>query len=768
MTKKGLANHIGLFLALAVACAAVLLFCRQNSYAENPSGGSAESDETVLSDDLPYEQQRQTIGEEKSSYLWQSADAGILGSYPNVGWYAGYQFTFRESGMITELCGFFNNEKYRVDLYGSDYGLLASADIESRGNWNCVSIKPVEVEKNRDYYVAAKVESGSTYFKYQCCDPSLLPRESGGAEIRAGIKQDSNRSFGAGIKRYNYLVFGLVDVKYSHGKGLIVPASGNSRPVINGIEPSGVISNNRPILAVRTNRNTICKYDTSKKNYADLRYKFSKTGGLNHTKKLGTRTDGKYVYYARCIDGNGYKSYASKISFTVKNGSSADTEPPVISGLKPSGTVGGGSVTISVVTDEDANCKFSNKNRFYDSLSNSFASTGKKNHSAQTGPLNNGDYIYYVRCKDKAGNANISSSRIEFKVSGSGGDTTPPTISSVAVEPKSGSDTAVFTITAKVSDNTGVSSVKAEIQKPKGTAVTVFTLKDDGKGGDGAAGDGIYGVRLTSKSGGNGTYYVKVTAADAFSNTSVSDGSLTFNITGAGDGEGGDLPDECEIISRKGSGQDKIDIVIVPCNYGTDMASFESEARKQASQFLGFSPISENRDKFNICFIKKTGFVCESDLCNNFKGDISRFKNLSAKCGADATVVLAKGAVGASGCASHADNLCFVMSGVEGTMAHEASHVLFGLGDEYVYDSGGSVSNAWCGSGGQLLYNVPNCDVSGCSKWKALSGTSCLQGCSCGNNYRSAAKCPMNIQWEALDFCPVCSKYITDYLKNYK
>lgn len=108
----------------------------------------------------------------------------------------------------------------------------------------------------------------------------------------------------------------------------------------------------------------------------------------------------------------------------------ADTTPPTVSSLLPSGTLPQGttSTTISVVTNETATCKYSNTDQAYSSMPSSFSTANGTSHSATKSGVSNGTaYTVYVRCSDVAGNANVSSSTISFSVaSAPAADTTAP------------------------------------------------------------------------------------------------------------------------------------------------------------------------------------------------------------------------------------------------------------------------------------------------------------------------------------------------------
>ena len=100
------------------------------------------------------------------------------------------------------------------------------------------------------------------------------------------MKQELGQPFGDKVSRYAYLSFGLVDVKLNEGKSLIVLHAASTRPAISDPQPTGTISNNKPLMSVHTNRNATCRYDKALKNYADMLYAFTKTGGTTHTKRL--------------------------------------------------------------------------------------------------------------------------------------------------------------------------------------------------------------------------------------------------------------------------------------------------------------------------------------------------------------------------------------------------------------------------------------------------------------------------------------------------
>lgn len=114
----------------------------------------------------------------------------------------------------------------------------------------------------------------------------------------------------------------------------------------------------------------------------------------------------------------------------------SDTAAPVISNAAPaSGTAlaaGTTETTVSVTTNENATCKYSqNSGTAYAAMTNTFSTTGTTSHSfAATGLANSASYAYFVRCQDAAGNANTGDAMISFSVAAPVVTTTPSVSSS--------------------------------------------------------------------------------------------------------------------------------------------------------------------------------------------------------------------------------------------------------------------------------------------------------------------------------------------------
>lgn len=109
----------------------------------------------------------------------------------------------------------------------------------------------------------------------------------------------------------------------------------------------------------------------------------------------------------------------------------SDTTPPVRSGGSPTGSLNSGTTqtTLKVTTNESATCKYgTTAGTAYSSMTGSFSTTDKLNHSASvTGLADGKSYVYYVRCQDTAGNVDTDDYQITFSIASAQADKTPPT-----------------------------------------------------------------------------------------------------------------------------------------------------------------------------------------------------------------------------------------------------------------------------------------------------------------------------------------------------
>lgn len=92
-----------------------------------------------------------------------------------------------------------------------------------------------------------------------------------------------------------------------------------------------------------------------------------------------------------------------------------DGIPPAISNVSPSGTVSGQSVTISAMTDENAECRYSSADKAYELMENSLGSSASTIHQSTIG-LGDTTYTFYIRCNDTNGNIMQNSAMTTFTI----------------------------------------------------------------------------------------------------------------------------------------------------------------------------------------------------------------------------------------------------------------------------------------------------------------------------------------------------------------
>ena len=161
---------------------------------------------------------------------------------------------------------------------------------------------------------------------------------------------------------------------------------------------------------------------------------------------LSTATAGALVYYTKdnslptqsstlcgnschfsLIQSTTLRAKAFKTGMTESDEASAtftiggDTTPPVRSSGVPTGTLPSGTIqaTMQVTTNKNANCRYSaTAGVQYQSMTNTFSTTGGSSHSTLLTGLSNGNsYTRFIRCKDTSGNENPDDYAIAFSVS---------------------------------------------------------------------------------------------------------------------------------------------------------------------------------------------------------------------------------------------------------------------------------------------------------------------------------------------------------------
>ncbi len=94
-----------------------------------------------------------------------------------------------------------------------------------------------------------------------------------------------------------------------------------------------------------------------------------------------------------------------------------DTTPPVITNTTAASHPCTSSVSMTLTTNEAATCRYDTSDMDYDSMGNTFSTTGGTSHAQSiTVSCDNSYGPYYCRCEDGSGNKNTSSTGVSFSV----------------------------------------------------------------------------------------------------------------------------------------------------------------------------------------------------------------------------------------------------------------------------------------------------------------------------------------------------------------
>jgi hypothetical protein len=157
--------------------------------------------------------------------------------------------------------------------------------------------------------------------------------------------------------------------------------------------------------------------------------------------------EGTVYWRASSIDDVGNES-----SFPTADSFIVDVTPPSITGVGPSATQSNTTVTLIVITNENANVRWSTSNVGYAAMANQFTNgEGTTSHSTSVTATNGVSNTFYVNASDTLGNQMTTAVAITFYVDTSASDTTPPNI--ISVGPSGTLTTTSVTLTAITDEN---------------------------------------------------------------------------------------------------------------------------------------------------------------------------------------------------------------------------------------------------------------------------------------------------------------------------
>jgi hypothetical protein len=178
------------------------------------------------------------------------------------------------------------------------------------------------------------------------------------------------------------------------------------------------------VWGINTNELSQCKFDTEMNSFDDMAYDFGAGNYVyNHTtmfnlpdpshgQSQGLNWTGKVTFYVKCKDTHGNEApVGSFFSVDMCVNQGKDTTPPAILTTTPitNSIISFNSTQqeINVVTNEPADCKWSDNNLVYSQMENSmncsnyFQAEGNLNSCNAIVPANLSTNTFYIRCEDQ-------------------------------------------------------------------------------------------------------------------------------------------------------------------------------------------------------------------------------------------------------------------------------------------------------------------------------------------------------------------------------
>ena len=201
--------------------------------------------------------------------------------------------------------------------------------------------------------------------------------------------------------------------------------------------------------------------------------------------------DGTNYNYSICGTDNAGNVQSNATCMSASATATTDSTAPIVTAISSSAS--GSNVTLSVVTNEVAICRFATSNLDYSSMT-SITNSNSTSHSVSITYNSTTSGTYYVRCRDSAGNAMTSSNSTPFSITISAGAPTPPTQGpspslpvavitptlSVLVVGNCAGDT--FKIIVKDEDNNLLAGATVLIKSPIGEGVIENSYTTDATG----------------------------------------------------------------------------------------------------------------------------------------------------------------------------------------------------------------------------------------------------------------------------------------------
>lgn len=222
-----------------------------------------------------------------------------------------------------------------------------------------------------------------------------------------------------------------------------------------------------------------------------------------------------------------------------------------------------------------------------------------------------------------------------------------------------------------------------------------------------------------------------------------------------------DKSQTCIIVSGSsvGNSNEKIDVLFLGYGYNNKTLLAQDVNDYVSGYIFQTEPFLSNKGKFNLWMIDNQQPNCS--MSGYIMCDSLSINKIASDCPHDYTFVLVnKNVIRSSIRSSAISNIAKINTRDNKlVILHEFGHTFGGLADEYT----DQYYQSWFDA-----KDYPNCDYSSCPKWKSMTGTGCLQGCSTNSFYRSVDYSIMRDYDKINTFGALNEKIIADRLGAYR
>ncbi|MBS3109176.1 hypothetical protein J4227_01450 [Candidatus Woesearchaeota archaeon] len=186
--------------------------------------------------------------------------------------------------------------------------------------------------------------------------------------------------------------------------------------------------------------------------------------------------------------------------------------------------------------------------------------------------------------------------------------------------------------------------------------------------------------------------------------------------------------DDCTNVHYSGDPEKKLDIVVIPANYG-NIDDFIADSDSYISELRGHEFFGGYNDKMNYFRVEDIEALSCNAQNRIIKCDESVVNSLASHCPNDFVLVIYnEGFLGTARSSSIMNLVKVTTRDRSSVILHELGHAIGNLAEEYEDEA------YYSQYPGYDPADYPNCDYSGCNKWSI--NPVCEKGCTLGNYYR--------------------------------